>query len=235
MDIETSVHVKTLQEWHEVLSQWFEKGYDWHNPVGEQDKYMDSYYFSGDVPNRTGKYLSLDNDGTIVWANPGDYHVGKLLSFDEFLLGPVPEIEQSEQTTFYVTEEQLEYIEYVKTMKYPLYHMVSINDQYTKVLGLGDDAISHTTEHALLRYLGGDPTITFLAKGEPKYVWVSEEVIPRVLMRYKEDGDIITQQYIASQKHYYNKGTAYHLTEEEVRNSVYNPEKFIMKPVEDIG
>ena len=63
-------------------------------------------------------------------------------------------------TTYYVTQEQLDLIEELKQVPFPLFALLTEYDRYKNIKGKS----SKQEERALLRYLGGDETIEFKVK-----------------------------------------------------------------------
>lgn len=63
-------------------------------------------------------------------------------------------------TTYYVTQEQLDLVEELKQVPFPLFALLTEYDRYKNIKGKSNKQ----EERALLRYLGGDETIEFKVK-----------------------------------------------------------------------
>lgn len=153
MTKELVVHVKTIEQWKSVLNVWFEKGYEWGS--GHKNKYFDEYFKTdGD------RYLFIF-DGDIQAANSKSDN--ETIEYKDF-------ISQQEKAmtkeTYYVTQEQLELIEKLKSCLYPL-HILVMDDGY-KVMNF---SFSEKEEKSLLRYLGGDTSIEFKVKEQVYRLW----------------------------------------------------------------
>lgn len=82
-------------------------------------------------------------------------------------------------TTYYVTQEQLDLIEELKQVPFPLFALLTEYDRYKNIKGKS----SRQEERALLRYLGGDETIEFKVK-EPLYrLWAIDEYGEKVYFK----------------------------------------------------
>lgn len=81
--------------------------------------------------------------------------------------------------TYYVTLEQIDLIEKLKSCLYPL-HILVMDDGY-KVMNF---SFSEKEEKALLRYLGGDTSIKFKVKEQLYRLW-----------RIDDDGDTVYMHF----------------------------------------
>lgn len=68
---------------------------------------------------------------------------------------------------YYVTPEQLKFIEYIKSRAFPAFKLISRGDEF-KSLFTNANKFPTIFERDLLRYLGGDDSVEFKVK-EPLY------------------------------------------------------------------
>lgn len=85
--------------------------------------------------------------------------------------------------TYYVTREQYDLIEKLKSCLYPL-HILVMDDGY-KVMNF---SFSEKEEKALLRYLGGDTSIEFLVKDPLYRLWRIDNDDDKVYMKFTKYG-----------------------------------------------
>ena len=159
---ETVVHVTTLEQWDSVLDVWFKQGYSWFSGLQDygHDKFNDEYFRGGEA-----RYLLLDKDNDILTPS---FLSRNIIEYSEFM---AQQKEDKEVKTYYVTQEKLNLINDLKEMTYPLYMYSSHKDIYEPMTF----GFSSNEEKALLRYLGGDPTIEFKVK-EPLYrLWAIDQ------------------------------------------------------------
>lgn len=83
-------------------------------------------------------------------------------------------------TTYYVTQEQLDLIEELKQVPFPLFALLTEYDRYKNINGKS----SKQEERALLRYLGGDETIEFKVKEQLYRLWRVDEGDSKVYMKF---------------------------------------------------
>ena len=72
--------------------------------------------------------------------------------------------------TYYVTQEQLKFIEYIKSRSFPAFKLISSGDEF-KSLFVNANKFPTIFEQDLLRYLGGDKTIEFKVKEQLYRLW----------------------------------------------------------------
>lgn len=102
---ETVVHVTTLEQWKSVLDVWFKKGYEWRWGGKE---YRERIF------SNVGRLLFLDDDITWSTSNPDSR---PFIEYSEFI---AKQKEDNKMTTYYVTQEQLDLIEDLKSLPAPL-------------------------------------------------------------------------------------------------------------------
>lgn len=164
---ETLVHVTTLEQWKSVLDIWFKQGYVWIDGTKE---------YVGRIFENGGRFLSLVDDITYSYSvdNPSSR---PFIEYDEFI---VRQREGNKMKTYYVTREQLDLIEELKSLPNPLvaimqkkYGMETIYNELPAV-----------SDREWLRYLGGVETIEFKVK-EPLYR----------LWRIDDNGDMVYMKF----------------------------------------
>lgn len=165
---ETVVRVSTIEEWKAVLDVWFEQGYTWKS--GDK-KYRENYFNEG----RRG--LCLAEDNKILTAKADSYSCVKYANFMA-----QQQKEGNNMETYYVTREQLDFIEELKDRVFPLSVIFTESNRYKKI---NVNNTSSQYEKALLRYLGGDETIEFKCK----------EQLYR-LSRIDDDGDTVYMHFV---------------------------------------
>lgn len=146
MMTETVVHVTTLEQWKSVLYVWFKQGNMWLD--GGKG-------YSEDTFERGGRYLFLG--GRITWSvsKPSSK---PYIEYSEFM---AQRKENNKMATYYVTKEQLDLIEELKSNGLPFYHLVNSIGEDVEDLSKN---ISDELERPILRYLGGDKTVEFKVK-----------------------------------------------------------------------
>lgn len=80
--------------------------------------------------------------------------------------------------TYYVTQEQLDLIEELKQVPFPLFALLNEYDRYKNIKGKS----SRQEERALLRYLGRDETIEFKVKEQLYRLWRIDDCGDRTYM-----------------------------------------------------
>ena len=109
---ETVVHVTTLEEWKSVLDVWFEQGYEWFS---SGNTYAEKI-FKQNSANQLGlvdygfKYI-------VCWIN-NDYDGDNLIEYKQFM--EEQQKEDNKMETYYVTQEQLDLVEELKSLPAPL-------------------------------------------------------------------------------------------------------------------
>ncbi|MCK8605165.1 hypothetical protein LNP18_03500 [Leuconostoc citreum] len=104
---ETVVHVTTLEQWKSVLDVWFAQGYEWRN--GGKGYRIDLFV------KQLGRHLKLNANHKISYWSMGI--CGEpFIEYADFMA-------QQEKTitkeTYYVTQEQLDFIERIKDNSSP--------------------------------------------------------------------------------------------------------------------
>lgn len=103
---ETVVHVTTLEQWKSVLDVWFKQGYVWY---GGGNKYNRFSFKLG------SRYLCLLNDE--IWADGYLNEADEPIGYADFMS---QQKEDNKMETYYVTQEQLDSIEELKSLPAPL-------------------------------------------------------------------------------------------------------------------
>ena len=149
------VYVTSLDQWRHVLFTWFDEGYSWVK--SKEDKNLHEGYFNG--PG--GKVLNLEGK-FISWSDL-DVAGPSAISYTEFMerYGGNDEV-----ATYYVTQEQLDLIEELKSLPAPL---VAIMNKRYKIDTLYNEL--PLSDKEWLRYLGGDETIEFKVKEKLYRLW----------------------------------------------------------------
>lgn len=162
---ETVVRVTTVEQWKFVLDVWFKQGYAW--PTGDKE-------YSARIFENGARYLFLDDYITWSTSNPDSR---PFIEYSEFL---AQQKKDNKMETYYVTKEQLDLIEELKSYTYPLNMLVKISDKYSFItVGL-----SNQDEKALLRYLGGDETIEFKVKEQLYRLWRVDDTGTKSYMKF---------------------------------------------------
>lgn len=186
---ETVVHVSTIEEWKAVLDVWFEQGYTWKS--GDK-RYRENYFNEG----RRG--LCLAEDNRILTAKADSY---SCIEYANFM---AQQKEGNNMETYYVTREQLDFIEELKDRVFPLSVIFTESNRYKKI---NVNNTSSQYEKALLRYLGGDETIEFKCK----------EQLYR-LSRIDDDGDTVYMHFVYGSPDWtMSKGGAFTAPLEEIK------------------
>lgn len=148
---ETVVRVSTIEEWKSVLDVWFKQGYEW---LKSKQCHREDYFNKGSV------LLGLNVQGKdeITYFSENNYNGDNLIEYADFM---AQQKEGNNMETYYVTREQLDFIEELKDRVFPLSVIFTESNRYKKV---NVNNTSSQYEKALLRYLGGDETIEFKCK-----------------------------------------------------------------------
>ena len=153
---ETVVHVTTLEQWKSVLDVWFKQGYKWFfSGCAYLEKNFELYGAS-----QLG-LIEYEDKYICCWIN-NDYNGDNLIEYSDFM---AQQKEDNKMETYYVTQEQLDLIEELKSKTFPIDFLILSSDGYFKPLTV---KLTSDGAKALLRYLGGDETIEFKVK-EPLY------------------------------------------------------------------
>lgn len=154
---ETVVHVTTLEQWKSVLDVWFKQGFSWwRSGTAHNEKCF----------RKGARYLLLDQDNDILTASNLDR---KIIEYSEFI---AQQKEDKEVKTYYVTQEQLDLIIFLKHKKAPLDWLIMDYDNAYRALRVD---ITNEKSNAILRYLGGDETIDFNVKEQLYRLWAIDE------------------------------------------------------------
>lgn len=164
---ETVVHVTSFEQWKSVLDVWFENGYSWYS--GGQ-KYHKGYFNSG------ARYLFLDEDNDILKSLSNDEE--PYIEYSEFI---VKQREDNKMKTYYVTQEQLDLIEKLKSDSLPFYNLVKSTTDEMKELA---QKIPDELDSKILRYIGGDESIEFKVKEQLYRLWRFDNADDKVYMRF---------------------------------------------------
>lgn len=154
---ETVVHVNTIEEWKAVLDVWFEQGYSW--PLGGKE-------YSAEIFENGGRFLFLDDCITYSRLN---FNRKKSIEYADFL---AQQKEDNKMETYYVTKEQLDLIEYLKSDRLPFYNLVYSTTDEMKDLA---QDIPNELDSKILRYIGGDETIEFKVKETLYRLWAIDK------------------------------------------------------------
>lgn len=174
---ETVVHVTTIEEWKGVLDVWFENGYDW--PCTNKGKsYREILFHDG------SRQLGINvrgGDEISFWVL-NTYNGDNLIEYSEFM--EEQQKEDNKMETYYVTQEQLDLIQELKSQKYPLYKLLNSIGRYQII----NFRLNSQVEKSLLRYLGGDETIEFKVKEQLYRLWRSDNYGDIVYMTFADTG-----------------------------------------------
>jgi len=110
---ETVVHVITLSQWHNVLDVWFKRGYAWS--AGDKE-YSEHIFENG------GRYLFLDDYITYSFSNSDSK---PFIKYADFMS---QQKEENNMETYYLTQEQLNCIEYFKDIPWPMNRLLVNSD-----------------------------------------------------------------------------------------------------------
>ena len=148
---ETVVHVTTLEQWKSVLDVWFKQGYEWFSSGNVYAEKL----FEQNSANQLGlvdygfKYI-------VCWIN-NDYDGDNLIEYKQFM--EEQQKEDNKVKTYYVTQEQLDLLEELKSLPMPL--VAIMNKQYG-IDKLYNELLLSDTEW--FNYLSGDNKIEFKVK-----------------------------------------------------------------------
>lgn len=167
---ETVVYVTTLEQWKSVLDVWFKQGYTWSYI---NKGYMEEFF------NKGSRQLGFNVNGwhEISYWSLNDYKGDNLIEYSDFM---AQQKDDNKMETYYVTQEQLDLIEELKSDDIPFYNLV--NSTTDEMKDLAQD-IPNKLDSKVLRYIGGDETVEFKVK-EPLYcLWRIDDADNKVYMR----------------------------------------------------
>lgn len=220
--MKTTVHVTKLAQWRSVLKTWFEQGSDWFNPVDEGgfDKLMPQYFTKDGA-----RYLHLD-DGTISWSVVYLGGEGESISYKHFY-----EMQQTKPAVWLsrAQDKQNNRLTLRKTSSGTV-HTMAYTEENKDVIK--KDPAYHLTQPEIEKW-GFNPDKFTREYVEGLSIWVSEpddRGKGHVLLK---PGKVVTdKEYDDDLMHEYTTNAVYHLTESDVRQSIYNPEKFTPVTIE---
>lgn len=220
--MKTTVHVTKLTQWRSVLKTWFEQGADWFNPVDEGgfDKLMPQYFTKDGA-----RYLHLD-DGTISWSVVYLGGEGDAISYKNFY-----EMQQTKPAVWLsrAQDKQNNRLTLRKTSSGTV-HTMAYTEENKDVIK--KDPAYHLTQTEIEKW-GFNPDKFTREAVEGLSIWVSEpddRGKGHVLLK---PGKVVTdKEYDEDIMHEYTTNAVYHLTESDVRQSIYNPEKFTPVTIE---
>ena len=170
---ETVVHVTTLEQWKSVLNTWFGQGYEWNsNNENNQSGRFRNYYYEA---FRDGcRQLAL---GDTIYFYGANGYKGETIEYLEFM---AREKEDNKMRTYYVTKEQLDFL---NTLYEELYSLDELLNRHAEAKNVFDD-FSIPEGSAVLRYLGGDTSIEFKVKEKLYRLWRIDEGNSKVYMHF---------------------------------------------------
>ena len=214
--MKTIVHVTKLAQWRSVLTAWFEQGADWFNPVeaGGFDKLMPQYFTKDGA-----RYLNLD-DGTISWSVNYLGGEGESISYKRFY-----ELQQNKPAVWLSRAQDKQ--DNRLTLRKTLSGMVhTIKYTNAKREAIKHDSAYHLTQPEIEKW-GFNPDKFTREAVEGLSIWVSEPDDRGKKHVLLKPGKVVTdKEYDEDRMQDYKVNTIYHLTETDVKNSIYNPEKF---------
>lgn len=153
---ETVVHVETIEQWKAALDVWFAQGYEW---LLSGQNYQEDYYYNGSRQLT----FNLRGDNKITYSGNNIHPKDDYIEYAEFM-------KEQEKTmakeTYYVTQEQLDLIEELKSDSLPFYNLVYSTTDEMKELA---QDIPNELDSKILRYIGGDTSIEFKVQQEQLY------------------------------------------------------------------
>jgi len=162
----TVVHVTTLEQWKSVLDIWFKQGYSWYS--GDQE-YRKEYFESGN------RELLLDSDNDISRPIFGKR---ESIGYADFMS---QQKEGNNMETYYVTREQYDLIEKLKSDSLPFFNLVRATTGEMKELA---QEIPDELDSKILRYIGGDETIEVKVKEQLQRLWRIDSADDKVYMTF---------------------------------------------------
>lgn len=201
------VYVTSLDQWRHVLFTWFDEGYSWIK--SKKDKNLHEEYFNGP----RGKVLNLEGK-CISWSDL-DVAGPSAISYTEFMerYGGNDEVE-----TYYVTREQLDLIEELKSDDIPFYNLVYSTTDEMRDLA---QKIPNELDSKILRYVGGDKTIEFKVKENLYRLW-----------RIDDNGDEVYMIFLYGTPDWtMNKDVAFTAPKEEIEK--WKTPAWMVEPVKE--
>lgn len=160
------VHVTTLEQWKSVLYVWFKQGHLWRS--GNKDYSEDTFYLGV-------RFLFLDEVITFGASNHGSE---PSIEYSEFM---AQNKEGNKMETYYVTKEQLDWINNIKEYPYRLTALASDLNVRRDFSSIEFDDID---EKDILRYLGGDTSVAFKVKEQLYRLWRIDDDGDKFYMRF---------------------------------------------------
>lgn len=184
---ETVVHVTTLEQWKSVLDVWFNQGYAWSTG----DKEYDAKLFENG-----GRFLFVDDYITYSISNPNSK---PFIEYSEFM---AQQKEENKIATYYVTQEQLDLIQELKSLPAPL---VAIMNKKYEIETLYNELPLNDIEW--FNYLSSANKIEFKVKEQLYRLW-----------RIDEDGDTVCMKFSCGTPDWtMNKDVAFTAPLEEIK------------------
>lgn len=156
---ETVVHVETIEQWKAALDVWFAQGYEW---LLSGQNYQEDYYYNGSRQLT----FNMHGDNKITYSGNNIHPKDDYIEYAEFM-------KEQEKTmakeTYYVTQEQLDLIEELKSDSLPFYNLVYSTTDEMKELA---QDIPNELDSKILRYIGGDTSIEFKVKEQLYRLWL---------------------------------------------------------------
>lgn len=172
---ETVVHVTTLDQWKSVLDVWFKQGYEWNsnNQDSQQGRFKNYHYEAF----RDGcRQLAVSDKKSIYFYGRNGYK-GKTIEYSEFM---AQQKEDNKMETYYVTQEQLDLIQELKSLPAPL--VAIMNKKY------GIETLYNElplTDIEWFNYLSGGNKVEFKVKATLYRLW-----------RVNGDGDTVYMYFL---------------------------------------
>lgn len=168
--METVVRVETIEQWKSVLDVWFSQGHHWAIYNDYQEKLF----------NRGSRQLVLDHIGKITFSGSNLYSEDDYIEYADFMA-------QKEKTmakeTYYVTQEQLDLINELKSDNTPIIKLyIDAKSQIKKTIFT--IPIEIDIQRPILRYIGGDTSVEFKVKEQLYRLWRIDDDGDRVYMKF---------------------------------------------------
>ena len=165
---ETVVHVTTLEQWKSVLDVWFEHGHRWLS--GKTGYY--EIYFTQD----NSRYLDLDRGLITRCYSDSNQTPTHFIEYSEFM---AQQKEDNKMETYYVTQEQFDWIKELKNLPAPL---VAIMNKKYGIETLYNELPLNDIEW--FNYLSGVIKIEFKVKEQLYRLWRVDEEEDTVYMTF---------------------------------------------------
>lgn len=221
--MKTTVHITKLAQWRSVLTTWFEQGADWFNPVeaGGFDKLMPQYFTKDEA-----RYLHLDDDNTISWSTNYLGGEGEAISYKRFY-----EMQQTKPALWLsrAQDKQNNRLTLRKTSS-GMVHTINYTKENQEAIK--HDSAYHLTQPEIEKW-GFSPDKFTREAVEELSIWVSEpDARGKEHVLLKAGAVVTNKEYSADLMHDYTTEAIYHLTESDVRQSIYNTDKFTPVTIE---